>query len=60
LPHSRVNISEKKLLNSSFEKLESDQAVLTGTKTKTLGLGSNKCRTIMGKQSGGTRVIFRE
>ena len=40
LPQSKVNISQKKLLNSSFEKLESDQAVLTRTKTKTLGLGS--------------------
>jgi hypothetical protein len=28
------------VLSSSFQKLDSDQAVLTGTKTKPLGLGS--------------------
>ena len=39
LPQSKINISQKKLLNSSFHKLDS-QAVLTRTKTKTLGLGS--------------------
>jgi hypothetical protein len=44
LPQSKVNISHIKLLNSSFQKLESDQAVLTRTKTKTLGLGST-CHT---------------
>ena len=44
LPQSKVNILQKKLLNSSFNKLDSDQTVLTRTKTKSLGLGST-CHT---------------
>ena len=39
-----MNTSQKKLLNSSFNKLDSDQTVLTRTKTKSLGLGST-CHT---------------